>query len=325
MQSAILGLGAYLVIERATTAGAIFAASVILSRALQPVEVIVGAWRNSVAAAASYRRLDKTLTENPEAADAIALPRPAGRLTVEGVYFSSSTNPRFLLNNVSFQLEPGEARGIVGPSGAGKSTLARHIVGVLKPRSGTVRIDGADVSTWPHQTLGEHLGYLPQDVELFADTVATNISRFQIGMDAEIVRAAHRARAHEVILRLPDGYKTILGEGGGFLSGGHRQRVALARAVFGSPALIVLDEPSSNLDTDGDAGLNDCIADLKQLGTTLVIVSHRPATLALVDKILVLRDGAVEAFGERTQVLARYGRPTTVAVPAHDGRTVATR
>ena len=325
MQSAILGVGAYLVIERATTAGAIFAASVILSRALQPIEVIVGAWRNSVAAAGSYRRLNQTLMDNPESADQLTLPRPAGRLTVEGLYFSSPNNPRFLLNNISFQLEAGEVLGIIGPSGAGKSTLARHIVGVLKPRSGAVRIDGADVANWPHRTLGEHLGYLPQDVELFADTVATNISRFRLGVDAEIVRAARRARAHDLILRLPDGYKTVLGEGSGLLSGGHRQRVALARAVFGSPALIVLDEPSSNLDLEGDAALNACIDELRQLGTTLIIISHRPATLALVDKILVLRDGAVEAFGERTQLLARFGRATPLAsAPPHDPRTVAT-
>jgi ABC-type protease/lipase transport system fused ATPase/permease subunit len=203
--------------------------------------------------------------------------------------------------------------GIIGPSGAGKSTLARHIVGVQVPSAGAVRIDGADVSSWISTSLGQHLGYLPQDVELFADRVAANIGRFSDGEDREIILAARTAGVHEMILRLPEGYDTQIGEGGATLSGGYRQRIGLARAVYGNPSLVVLDEPSSNLDSDGDAALADCIMQLKKRGTTVVIISHRPSTIGVVDKILMLREGVVEMFGPRAEILARLTRP----VPIH--------
>jgi PrtD family type I secretion system ABC transporter len=308
MQSVILGIGAYLAIERLTTVGAIFAASILLGRALQPVEQVVGSWRNLVSARSAYRRVHDLLVGHPPRERAVALPRPAGRLTVEDVNFALPGTAKFILHGVSFRLEPGEALGIIGPSGAGKSTLARHLVGVLRATSGAVRLDDADVSIWAHQSLGRHLGYLPQDIELFADTVAANISRFQTDCDAEIVQAAQRAGVHDMILRLPNGYETEVGEGGAVLSGGYRQRIALARAVFGDPSLVVLDEPSSNLDSEGDAALAECIAQLKATGTTVVIISHRPATLASVNKILLLRDGMVETYGERAEVLARLTR-----------------
>jgi PrtD family type I secretion system ABC transporter len=317
MQSLILGLGAYLVIERLATVGAMFAASILLGRALQPVEQIVGSWRNLVSARGAFLRVRELLAANPPHETGLTLPRPKGRLSVEGLTFVAPVNPRPILRGVSFDIDPGEVLGIIGPSGAGKSTLARHIVGVLRPTAGAVRLDGADVAVWTKSSLGQHLGYLPQDIELFADTVATNINRFQDGEDKETILAAQMAGVHEMILRLADGYDTQVGEGGAILSGGYRQRIGLARAVYGNPSMVVLDEPSSNLDADGDAALADCILQLKKRGTTVVIISHRPSTLNVVDKILVLRDGIAEMFGPRHEIMSRLTR--AVPVPAVRG------
>jgi ATP-binding cassette, subfamily C, bacterial len=314
MQSVILGLGAYLVIERLATVGAMFAASLLLGRALQPVEQIVGSWRNLVGARTAYRRVHDLLAASPVRDPNLELPRPSGLITVENLSFAApGSTSKLILRGVSFRLEAGEVLGIIGPSGAGKSTLVRQIVGVMSPTAGAVRLDGADITTWPKESLGRYLGYLPQDIELFADTVAANISRFQLGEDAEVIDAARMAGVHAMILRLPDGYDTQAGEGGAVLSGGYRQRVGLARAVYGSPSLVVLDEPSSNLDADGDAALTDCIVELKRRGTSVVIVSHRPSTIAVADKILLLKDGAVEMFGARAEVMARLTR----AAPMH--------
>jgi ATP-binding cassette subfamily C protein len=313
MQSVILGLGAWLAIEREVTVGAMFAASILLGRSLQPVEQIVGAWRNLVSARSAWLRVRALIAANPPRDRATALPRPAGRLSVESVSFVAPGSARPILRNVAFRLEPGEVLGIIGPSGAGKSTLARHLVGVLTPSAGAVRLDGADISVWPHESLGKYLGYLPQDIELFADTVAANISRFRQGSDAEIVQAARLAGVHDMILRLPRGYETEVGEGGAVLSGGLRQRIALARAVFGDPSLVVLDEPSSNLDSEGDTALAECVVLLKQRGTTVVIISHRPSTLGAVDDMLVLREGMVEMFGKRPEIIARLTRPVAPA------------
>jgi ATP-binding cassette, subfamily C, bacterial len=313
MQSVILGLGAYLVIERVATAGAMFAASILLGRALQPVEQIVGSWRNLVSARGAFLRVRELLAASPVRDTGLMLPRPLGRLMVEGLSFVPPVSSKPILRGVAFAVDPGEVLGVIGPSGAGKSTLARHIVGVLAPSAGAVRLDGADVSVWARSTLGRHVGYLPQDIELFSDTIAANISRFQVGEDREVILAAQMAGVHEMILRLPNGYDTEVGEGGAILSGGYRQRIGLARAVYGNPSLVVLDEPSSNLDADGDAALTDCILHLKQQGTTVVIVSHRPNTIGVVDKILVLRDGVAEMFGPRAEIMARLTR----SVPVH--------
>jgi PrtD family type I secretion system ABC transporter len=317
MQSLILGLGAYLVIERETTGGAMFAANILLGRALQPVEQMVGSWRSLVSVRGAFQRL-RTLFGSFPARDAnLVLAKPVGGLSVEGLTCVVPGNPKPLLRGVTFALEPGDVLGIIGPAGAGKSTLARHLVGVLKPTTGAVRLDGADVSQWIHNSLGRHVGYLPQDIELFSDTVSANISRFQPDMDDEVLRAATAAGVHELVLRLPEGYDTPVGEGGAVLSGGYRQRLALARAVFGDPRLVVLDEPSSNLDQDGDLGLMNCIAQLKQRGVTVVMISHRPSTIGVVDKILVLRDGAVDTFGSRSEVMARLTDPARRQAAIH--------
>ncbi|RXT36360.1 type I secretion system permease/ATPase [Bradyrhizobium betae] len=313
MQSLILGLGAYLVIERLTTVGAMFAASILLGRALQPVEQIVGSWRSLVAARGAFLRVRGLLQVNPPHEPELTLPRPEGRVSVEALSFVPRGAAKPVLRGVTFRIEPGEVLGIIGPSGAGKSTLARHIVGLQAPSGGAVRLDGSDVSTWIESSLGHHLGYLPQDIELFAESVAANICRFNRGEDQEIIAAARMAGVHEMIVRLPSGYDTQVGEGGAVLSGGYRQRIGLARAVYGNPSLVVLDEPSSNLDAEGDAALADCIMQLKKRGTTVVIISHRPVTIGVVDKILVLREGAAEMFGPRSEILARLTR----SVPVH--------
>lgn len=321
VQSIILGLGAYLVIERVTTVGAMFAASILLGRAMQPVEQIVGVWRSIASARNSYRRVEALLKAIPAAEPRLSLPKPAGDLSVENVSYSLQGSKRPILRNISFDVSAGELLGLVGPSGAGKSTLARQIIGVLAPSAGSVRLDGADVSTWPRGAFGRYVGYLPQDIELFADTVAANISRFNKGNDESVIEAAKLAGVHEMILRLPDGYDTQVGEGGAVLSGGYRQRIGLARAIYGNPRLVVLDEPASNLDVDGDAALTECLVQLKKAGTTVVIISHRPSTLGVVDKIVMIRDGAVELFGPRGEILARLTKP--VVVPAAASKSLA--
>jgi len=313
VQSVILGLGAYLVIERQATAGAMFAASLLLGRALQPVEQIVASWRNLVSARSAYLRIGDLLEATPLRQDRVEMPRASGRLNVEGLTYFPAPGARPILRNVSFRIEAGEVLGIIGPSGSGKSTLCRQLVGVLAPSAGSVRIDGAELAHYSRSSLGRQLGYLPQDIELFADTVAANIGRFQFADSGAIVAAAQLAGVHELVLRLSDGYETQVGESGMALSGGIRQRIALARAVFGNPSLVVLDEPSSNLDAEGDAALADCIVKLKKSQTTAIIVSHRPSTMAVVDKILLLRDGIVDAFGSRAEILPRL----THAAPAH--------
>lgn len=313
MQSLILGLGAYLVIERLTTVGSMFAASILLGRALQPIEQIVGSWRSLVSARTAFLRIQELLTADPVRETGLTLPRPKGRLSVEALTFVPYGSSKPILRGVTFAIEAGEVLGVIGPSGAGKSTLARHLVGVLTPSAGAVRLDGADVSTWVRKAVGDHVGYLPQDIELFADTVAANISRFEENCDTEVIHAAQLAGVHEMIVRLQSGYDTQVGEGGAILSGGFRQRIGLARAVYGNPSFVVLDEPSSNLDAEGDNALADCIVQLKKRGTTVVIISHRPATISVVDKILVLREGAAEMFGPRLEIMSRLTRP----VPVH--------
>jgi ATP-binding cassette subfamily C protein/ATP-binding cassette subfamily C protein EexD len=303
MQSLILGLGAYLVIERSATAGTMFAASLLLGRALQPVEQVTGAWRSFISVGGAIKRLGALLSVHPSRNQAVALPRPRGALCVENLTSVAPGSNKPILHGVSFEVASGEVLGLVGPSGAGKSSLVRQLVGVLPPSAGVVRLDGADVWKWARNGLGSHVGYLPQDIELFSDTVAANINRFRLRSDEATIAAAKLAGVHELILRLPQGYETPVGEGGAILSGGVRQRIALARAVYGNPSLVVLDEPSSNLDSDGDRALTACILELKRRGVTVIVVSHRPQTVGVADKIVVLESGAVALSGPRAEVL----------------------
>jgi PrtD family type I secretion system ABC transporter len=319
MQSLMLGAGAFLVIERVTTSGIMFAGMILLARALMPIEQAVGSWRQFVGARTAYRRVDALLQANPPPPATITLPRPKGALAAQGASLHLPGLMRPVLYNISFAISPGETLGIIGPSGAGKSTLARLITGIQAPSSGVVRLDGANVAQWDREDFGRHAGYLPQEIELFADTVAANIARFGAGRDEDIVDAALAAGVHEMILALPHGYETQIGEGGVNLSGGHRQRIALARALYGEPALVVLDEPSSNLDMEGDAALANCLGKLKEQERTVVVISHRLASLNTVDKLLCLHLGAVAMFGPRREVLAKLGQPVGLVAAEGSG------
>jgi PrtD family type I secretion system ABC transporter len=303
LQVMILGLGAYYVLQGQLTAGAMIAASIILGRALAPIERSISAWRSFVAARAAYVNLKRVFVGDAAPSEAVQLPRPAGRLTAEEVYCLAPQSRETILENISFQLAPGETCAIVGPSGSGKSSLCRLLVGAWKPARGHVRLDGADVSAWDPEDLGQYLGYLPQVVELFPATVAQNIARMREASSAEVIAAAKLAGVHELILRLPDGYETDVGLHGGRISGGQRQRLGLARALFGDPALVVLDEPNSNLDNEGEQALMTALGHLKRLGRTVIIVTHQAAALRAVDKILVLREGSLAGFGDRDQIL----------------------
>jgi ATP-binding cassette subfamily C protein len=320
MQSLMLGAGAYLVIDRVVTSGVMFAGTILLARALMPIEQAVGAWRQLVSARAAYRRVDHLLDMNPPPPATITLPRPQGNLLAQSVGFQLPGMARPVLYNIGFGLEAGETLGIIGPSGAGKSTLARLVVGIHAPSTGVVRLDGANVAQWDRDDFGRHVGYLPQEIELFSDTVAANIARFASGTDEDIVGAAIDAGVHEMILALPRGYETQIGEGGVNLSGGHRQRIALARALYGDPSLLVMDEPSSNLDTEGDKALLNSLRRLKEKGRTVIVISHRQETLRTVDKILCLQNGTVALFGASKDVLARLGQPVAVPSIAADDR-----
>jgi PrtD family type I secretion system ABC transporter len=308
VQIAMLGAGAYLVLEQHVTPGVMMAATIILGRALAPVESLIAGWRSIVDARQAYRRLDELLGRATEPEAKTELPEPRGALSVEAASFRFPAREALALRNVTFALQPGETLGLIGPSASGKSTLARLLVGLWKPLTGSARLDGADLSTWPRPQLARHVGYLPQDVELFAGTVAENIARLGDADSAAVVRAAQRARCHEMILRLPRGYEAEMGEAGAGLSPGQRQRVALARALLGEPKLVVLDEPNANLDGEGEEALLGALRDLKTAGVTVVLITHRPSLLVAADKLLVLRDGAVEMFGPPQDVIPRVTR-----------------
>jgi PrtD family type I secretion system ABC transporter len=309
IQMAMLAAGAWLVVHQHVSAGVMIAATILLGRALAPVEMMVAGWRSLVEARGAWQRLEELLGAHPPAEPTTDLPVPAGRLDVERAVFGIQDGERPIIRGVSFALAAGEALGIIGPSASGKSTLARLLVGVWKPVSGVVRLDGADVATWSREKLGPHIGYLPQDVELFTGTVAENIARLGEPDPAEVIRAAQRAHVHELILRLPRGYDSEIAEGGQALSPGQRQRIALARALYGNPRFVVLDEPNANLDHDGDQALMRTLHELRADGVTVVVVAHRPSLLAGADKLLVLRDGVIEAFGPRGEIMPRVTRP----------------
>ena len=311
VQIAMLGTGAYLAIQQIITPGVMIAASIILSRALAPVEAAIGGWRNFIGARSAYARLQALLTANPARRTTMALPRPVGKLLVDGLAAAPPGFTKPFLLNIGIAIEPGEMLGIIGPSAAGKSMLARLLVGIWVPLAGHIRLDGADISEWDRDQLGPYIGYLPQDVALLDGTVEENISRFGAPDPDATVAAAMKAGVHEMILGLPKGYDTMLGTGGTILPGGQRQRVALARALYGDPCVIVLDEPNSNLDNEGEGALRDIIRGLKSKGKTLVVVSHRYSVLLSADKILVLREGRKILFGDRDDVLAKIAPSTS--------------
>jgi PrtD family type I secretion system ABC transporter len=313
LQIAMLSAGAWLVIDQVSTPGIMIAATILLGRALAPVESAIAGWKSLVDARAAYGRLNQALDGEPKNESLTELPAPKGALAVERVVFGFRGQDRPVIKQVSFELAPGEIMAIVGPTAAGKSTLARLLVGLWRPVSGVVRLDGADITSWPRARLGPYVGYLPQNVELFAGTVSENIARLGEVDSEAVIDAATRANAHEMILRLPKGYDTPIGEGGAFLSGGQRQRIALARALYGDPRLVVLDEPNSNLDKDGEDALLEAVRRMKADGVTVVVVTHRPSLLAAMDKVALLRDGAIEKLGALSEILAqarpRAGEP----------------
>src|SRR3954453_1228835 len=317
VQIAILGVGAYLVLNQELTSGASIAGSIIMGRALAPVEQLIGGWKQLVQARQSFRRLQAFLTQPRLRPAGMLLPEPTGRLTVERVSYAFPGRDMALIKGVNFTLWPGESLAIIGPSAAGKTTLIRLLMGTLPPFAGTVRLDGADVYQGMREDFGRHVGYLPQDVELFDGTVFSNIARLADADPAAVYEAAKLAGCHEMILRLPNGYDTQIGDGGQHLSGGQRQLVGLARAMFGRPKLIVLDEPNSNLDGDAEARLIQALERLEEQDTAVVLVSHRPTLVQGVDKVLLLKDGTLEMFGPRVEVLKRLMTPPRPVTPPH--------
>jgi PrtD family type I secretion system ABC transporter len=313
VQIAILGLGAHLVLEGDLTAGGMIAGSILLSRALAPLDQAIGAWRALVAARTSYHRLRQLLERHPATPAGIRLPEPQGRVSVERLVFRPPGSQRLILKGLSFELAPGEVLAVIGPSASGKSTLCRLIIGVWPPTSGHVRLDGAEVHAWDRADFGRHVGYLAQDVELFDGTVRDNIARLADAPDQAVIEAAEMAGAHDMILRLPEGYATQVGPQGAGLSGGQRQWIGLARAMFGAPRLLVLDEPNASLDQIGEAALVDAIGRLKARGATVILVAHRARLLVHADKVLVLHDGIGVLFGPRNRVLARLAAPAPAA------------
>lgn len=302
MQVFIYGVGAWLTLEEKSTAGCMIAASIIMGRALAPVQMGIGSWKSMVEARGAWKRLDALLSK-PEEKEGMDLPAPSGKLHAEGVSFAIQGAP--ILRGINFALEPGESMGLIGPSGAGKSTLCRLILGIWPAAAGTVRLDGADVYTWDKQKLGPYIGYLPQDIELFPVSIAENIARMGEVDSEAVIEAAKQAGVHELILNFPKGYDTRIGEGGVVLSGGQRQRIGLARALYKKPKLVILDEPNSNLDDEGERALVASWPKLKEQGTTLVVVSHKPSLLSGVDKILMLKEGQQVMFGPREAVFKK--------------------
>jgi ATP-binding cassette subfamily C protein EexD len=303
MQSLILGLGGYLTITSQVTPGMMIAGSIILGRALAPLDLMTATWKQFTSARLSYARLQKLLVDFPVLDPPTPLPEPKGQITLENLTIVPPEGKLPSLNNLSLFIAAGETVGVIGPSAAGKSSFARALLGIWKPASGTVRIDGAQINHYDRSFLGKHIGYLPQDIELFEGTVSENIARYAEPDPQKVIEAAMLCGVHEMILRLPQGYDTSIGIGGASLSGGQRQRIALARAVYDYPQIIVLDEPNSNLDDIGERALVNAIVELKKRSITVVLITHRPAILGITDKILLLREGILQLYGKRDEVL----------------------
>lgn len=316
-QSLILGLGAYLVIQMELTAGMMIAGSVLLGRALAPLDQLVGAWKQFASTQQSWARLNAMLASYPKVEEHMELPAPQGHVGVHHLTVVPPGGKDAVLRNVVFALKAGESLAVIGPSGAGKSSLVRSLLGLWPAAAGEVRLDGANIRHWDRNRLGNYIGYLPQDVELFDGTVAENIARFGDVDATKVLEAAQMAGVHELILQLPNAYDTLIGPSGDALSGGQRQRIGLARALYGQPALVVLDEPNSNLDEVGEMALYRALQALKEKGSTVVIISHRPGVVNQVDKVLVLVGGAVTMFGDRQQVMTQLAAKTS-QLPARE-------
>ena len=307
-QSMMLGLGAYLAVNMELSAGMMIAGSIIMGRALAPLDLMIATWKGFSGARMSYKRIDKLLKDFPKNKEYMELPAPKGFLNLEGVYAKPPASEKYTLENINFAINRGDIVGVVGPSAAGKSTLARVLLGVWPVTIGTVRMDGADISQWDREHLGKYIGYLPQDIELFDGTISENIARFTEVNPKKVIEAAMKAGVHEMILRLPEGYDTVIGNGAVVLSGGQRQRIGLARAIYDNPVFIVLDEPNSNLDEQGEMSLLKTVEELKSTDTTVVIITHRPSILKATNKILVMNSGKVEKYGNSDEVLGSISR-----------------
>lgn len=316
LQSSVLGLGAYLVINHEITPGLMTASSLLLGRALSPIDMMIGNWKGFVAARGQYARLNEVLRQIMAEPERMSLPDPKGEISVENLVVTPPGAQYPVLKGINFKVMPGASIGILGASAAGKSTLARALLGLWPAQNGKVRLDGADIFLWKREELGPHIGYLPQDIELFDGTISENIARFGEVDPKLVVEAAQLAGVHDMILRLPQGYDTLIGANNGALSGGQRQRIGLARAVYGSPRLVVLDEPNSNLDDVGEKALGAALLRLKQTGATIFIITHRISVLSFVDHLLVLNEGQVVASGQRDQVLAQLKGQQPGAAPA---------
>lgn len=326
IQAGAMGTGTYIILKEPTfTVGMMIAGGIIFGKALGPLEYVISGWKGMQSAREAYKRLDRFIAESQQRQYSLMeLPPPTGQITLEHVTFGIKSLNKVIIRDVSMNLAAGDALGIIGPSASGKSTMARLLVGVWKPVQGDIRIDGADISNWPVGRLGKYVGYLPQDVELFSGTVAENIARLEEPEPDKVIAAAQLAGLHDLILHLPNGYDTQIGDGGSFLSGGQRQRIGLARALYDNPKIVVLDEPNSSLDTEGESALMRALDYLKQAGTTTILITHNPNYLNKVDKLMVLQYGSLAAFGPKEWVLARLNKarqgqaspPATVQQPA---------
>lgn len=321
LQTVVLATGAYLAIQDIISPGMMIAASIVMGRALAPVDSMVAQWRSFVVARGAYRRLKELIEVNPAENKFMQLPNPEGHIKLENIFAAPPGSKTVILNNVSMELNPGTVTGFVGPSGCGKSSLLRTIVGVWRPVRGTVRIDDADISQWDPTVLGPYIGYMPQDVELFNGSIAENIARFEEVDSNVIIQAAQKAGVHEMILQMEEGYNTQIGPGGVALSGGQRQRIALARALFGDPKIIVLDEPNASLDTEGEKALINSIIQAKREGVTIIVVSHKPALLMAADTVAVFKGGQLIKRGPRDEILNELsgkGSGSQVPSPANN-------
>ncbi|AKH36813.1 MULTISPECIES: type I secretion system permease/ATPase [Nitrosomonas] len=308
LQSLMLGAGALLVLDNSISPGMMIAGSILMGKAIAPVQQLIGVWRQFGSTRNAYERLTKLLEENPLRQPGMSLPQPTGVVSVENVMAAPPGSKVAVIKGLAFSIAAGEVLGVIGPSGSGKSTLARLLVGVWPAAAGKVRLDGADVYQWNKDELGPHIGYLPQDIELFAGTISENIARFGEVDSEKVILAAKRAGVHEMILSMPKGYDTLLGDGGSGLSGGQKQRIGLARSMYGDPSLIVLDEPNSNLDDVGEQALLAAIVDLRKRGKTIILITHRTSIIAATTKLLLLRDGVRQMFGPTDQILAELSK-----------------